>query len=60
MEPNLEMPINAPNGCDLSNVYSKEDAKYKLSPLQERWQPGMTFGEYFGKCLKAFSYSKKS
>ena len=54
MEPNFEVELSIPKGQSLENVYTREDANHKLSPLEDRWRPGMNFGDYFENCKQAF------
>eukprot|EP00347_Sterkiella_histriomuscorum_P012868 403366914 len=57
MEPDYSQPIKMPQGTNIDRVLVKQDREHKLSPLEERWQDGMSFGDYYENCRKSFSYA---
>ena len=57
MEPDFHAEMSMPKGANIDRVLMKQDREHKLSPLEERWKDGMTFGDYYENCRKSFSYA---
>ncbi|CDW77364.1 UNKNOWN [Stylonychia lemnae] len=57
MEPEYNEPLSVPVGTNMDRVLTKQDKEHKLSPLEERWKDGMSFGDYYENCRISFSYA---